>query len=188
MTTSQVSNRTATKMLTGPWWMFLVTGVLWLIVAWIVLRFQETSIVAVGVIIGVVFMMGAINEFLIASVVDGWKWLHIALGVLFTLGAIWGFVTPNDAFWTLASIIGLIFIMKGAFDIIEAIMTKDYNDIWWLGLVAGIIEVLLGFWASQQFYPARAALILLWVGLFALFRGIAEIVLAFRVKKLEEAA
>ena len=186
MTTVE-ADRTALRTMMGPWWMFLVTGILWLIVSWIVLRFEETSITTVGIIIGVVFMMGAINEFLIASVVDGWKWLHVLLGVLFTFGAIWGFVTPNEAFWTLASIIGLVFIMKGAFDIIEAVMTKDYNDVWWLGLIAGIIEVLLGFWASQQFYPARAALILLWVGLFALFRGIAEIVLAFRVKKLQDA-
>jgi uncharacterized membrane protein HdeD (DUF308 family) len=42
--------------------------------------------------------------------------------------------------------------------------------------------VLLGFWASQQYYPARAALILLWVGFFALFRGITEIVTAFQVR------
>ena len=44
------------------------------------------------------------------------------------------------------------------------------------------MELMLGFWASQQYYPARAALILIWVGFFALFRGITEIVMAFQVR------
>jgi uncharacterized membrane protein HdeD (DUF308 family) len=57
---------------------------------------------------------------------------------------------------------------------------------WWLGLVVGILEVLLAFWASQQFFPARAALILVWVGFMALFRGITEIVLAFEVRRLQK--
>jgi hypothetical protein len=43
-------------------------------------------------------------------------------------------------------------------------------------LLTGILELILGFWASQQFFPARPALILIWVGLMALFRGISEIV------------
>jgi hypothetical protein len=38
------------------------------------------------------------------------------------------------------------------------------------------------FWASQQFFPARAALLIVWVGFLALFRGIFEIVLAFEVR------
>ena len=58
-------------------------------------------------------------------------------------------------------------------------MTKEVNSAWWLGLVAGILELVLGFWASQQLFPARGALLLLWVGFFALFRGISEIVIAF---------
>ena len=45
-------------------------------------------------------------------------------------------------------------------------MTREINDLWWLGLVVGILEILLAFWASQQFFAPRAALILLWVGFF----------------------
>jgi uncharacterized membrane protein HdeD (DUF308 family) len=79
-------------------------------------------------------------------------------------------------------VLGLLLILKGSIDIIEAVVTKDYNPLWGLGLAAGIIELLLGFWASQQYYPARAALIIIWVGFAALFRGIGEIVLAFRLR------
>jgi uncharacterized membrane protein HdeD (DUF308 family) len=48
--------------------------------------------------------------------------------------------------------------------------------------VAGILELVLGFWASQQLFPARGLLLLLWVGFFALFRGISEIVTAFELR------
>ena len=53
--------------------------------------------------------------------------------------------------------------------------------------MAGILELVLGFWASQQLFPARGALLLLWVGFFALFRGISEIVVAFEVRSHQHA-
>lgn len=52
--------------------------------------------------------------------------------------------------------------------------------------MADILEILLGFWASQQMFPARAAL-LLWVGFFALFRGISEIAVAFELRSRQRA-
>jgi uncharacterized membrane protein HdeD (DUF308 family) len=49
-------------------------------------------------------------------------------------------------------------------------------------MLAGILEILLGFWASQQYRAVQGALLLIWVGFFALFRGISEIVTAFEVR------
>jgi uncharacterized membrane protein HdeD (DUF308 family) len=96
--------------------------------------------------------------------------------------------TPYSAFWALASILGFLLVLKGSLDIIASAMTKDVNELWGLGLLTGIFELILGFRASQQFFPARAALILIWVGLMALFRGISEIVLAFQVRRLHATA
>lgn len=53
------------------------------------------------------------------------------------------------------------------------------------GTVAGILEILLGFWASQQLVRDRAALLIIWAGSLALFRGITEIVLAFELKSAQ---
>ena len=55
-------------------------------------------------------------------------------------------------------------------------------EVWWLGLIVGLFELGLGFWASQQLDPARAQLILLWVGFAAFFRGISEIATAFSLR------
>jgi uncharacterized membrane protein HdeD (DUF308 family) len=35
--------------LAGPWWLFLVTGIAWLIISAVVLRFSIASVAAVGV-------------------------------------------------------------------------------------------------------------------------------------------
>ena len=181
-THARSSAQSALWRMAGPWWLFLVTGIAWLIIALMVLRFTTTSVTTVGVLMGVVFLLGAVNEFMISAVRHSWRWAHIFLGVLFAVGAIWAFVHPFSAFWALASVLGLLLIFKGTLDIVGAVMTRDVNNSWWLGLVVGILELVLGFWASQQLFPARGALLLLWVGFFALFRGISEIVIAFEVR------
>lgn len=179
----QRDERVAAQMVAGSWWVFLVTGIIWLLASLIVLRFDESSITTVGIILGVFFAVAAANEFVIAALVDGWKWVHVLLGAFFVLGALWAFFQPKEAFWALASVLGLLLLLKGSFDLIGAVMTKDVNPLWWLGMVVGILEILLAFWASQRYYPARAALILIWVGFMAMFRGITEIVLAFQLRR-----
>jgi uncharacterized membrane protein HdeD (DUF308 family) len=44
------------------WWVFLVSGILWLLIAWVILRGNQTSITAVGILLGVVFLLSGINE------------------------------------------------------------------------------------------------------------------------------
>ena len=168
--------------LAGPWWLLLLTGIAWLIVSVVVLRFRISSIATVGVLVGVVFLLAMFNEFLLASVRSSWRWAHVLVGVLFAIGAVWAFADPINAFWALASVLGLLLIFRGALDVISSLAAREFSGTWWLGLVAGILEILLGFWASQQMFPARAALLLLWVGFFALFRGISEIVIAFELR------
>ena len=171
--------------LAGPWWIFLLTGIAWLILAWIALRFAPASIPTVGVLLGVYFLVAAINEFFMASVMPGWRWLHILMGIIFAFGAGWSFAQPYNAFWALASILGLLLIFQGTFYIITSVSTREVNSTWWLSLVLGILEIFLGFWASQQYRPVQGALLLIWVGFFALFRGISEIVVAFELRRAQ---
>jgi len=174
--------RAAVGEVTDKWWLFLLTGVAWFVVALIVLRMNLSSITTVGILLGVVFLASGFEEFFVASVRSSWRWARVLMGIFFFAGAIWCFARPIDAFWSLASVLGFLLVFKGSLDIIEAASTQALNPIWWLGLVVGILEVGLGFWASQQYYPARALLLLLWVGFYAMFRGLSEIVLAFQLR------
>jgi uncharacterized membrane protein HdeD (DUF308 family) len=129
-----------------------------------------------------------VNEFMAMAMRDmGWKWLHGLLGVLFVVGGIWAFVHPIGAFYELASILGFLLIFKGTLDIVSSVIQKELSELWWLSLIVGILELFLGFWASQQYFAPRAALILVWVGFFAIFRGIGEIVLAFELRRANKA-
>ena len=44
------------------------------------------------------------------------------------MGAIWAFARPFNAFWYLASVLGLLLIFKGTLGIITAVMAKDVNS------------------------------------------------------------
>jgi uncharacterized membrane protein HdeD (DUF308 family) len=169
------------------WWVLLIGGIAWLGVAWIVLRMDITSIAAVGILIGFVFLYAAINEvFMAGAVSGGWKLLHYIVAVIFVLGAAWAFIRPINTFFGLASVLGLLLLIQGAFEITRAIVTRPENDLWWLSLISGILLILLAFWVSSSDrvfdLAGRAALILFWVGFMAIFRGFSTIAMAFAVR------
>jgi uncharacterized membrane protein HdeD (DUF308 family) len=168
------------------WWVFIVTGIIWFMVSIVVLRFTTTSVTTVGILIGVVFTIAAITEFMIVGATSGgWMVVHVIVGIVFVLGAIWGYTNPKDAFWALASMLGFVLVIYGTVELVEAVATRAFNPLWWLGLTAGILLVLLGFWASQQLVTVKAELLIFYVGLFALFRGIGHIVLAFQLHRAD---
>jgi uncharacterized membrane protein HdeD (DUF308 family) len=72
------------------------------------------------------------------------------------------------------------------FDIIMSISARHLTDVWWLQLIGGIIEVLLGFWAAGD-YGHSTVLLIAWVCAFALIRGVRDIVYAFQVRELQHA-
>jgi uncharacterized membrane protein HdeD (DUF308 family) len=170
------------------WWVLLVSGIAWLLIAWIVLRLDVTSVATVGVLIGAVFIVAAVNEVTVAGLVPGgWKVWHYVMAFIFFLGGLWGLITPIETFFALASVLGLILVFYGVFEIARAVSTRATNPYWWVGLITGVLLLLLAFWVSgsDRAYALaqRAYLILFWVGLFALFKGIMQIMLAFGVRR-----
>ena len=164
------------------WWVFVVTGIIWLMLSLVVLRFTETSVSTVGILIGVMFTVAAITEFMVVGVTSGgWKVVHVILAIIFVPGAIWGYTDPKDAFWALASVVGFILVIWGAIELTEAVATRAVNPLWWLGLTVGILLILLGFWTGQQLITVQAQLLIFYVGFAALFRGIGQIVFAFQL-------
>jgi uncharacterized membrane protein HdeD (DUF308 family) len=173
---------------TGMWWLLLITGIAWLLLSVIVLRFNIASIGSVGALLGVLFIVAGANELMVMALRNmGWRWLHGVLAVIFIVGGVWAFVHPINAFYELASILGFLLIFKGTMDVVGSVVQKEISELWWLGLIVGVLELLLGFWASQQLFAPRAVLILTWVGFFALFRGIGEIVMAFELRRVNKA-
>lgn len=177
--------RQAAQQVTGLWWTFLLAGLAWFVVSIVVLQLNLTSAGTVGVLLGAIFLVSALEEFLTASA-SSWGWARVLLGIFFFVGAIWSFADPLGTFVSIADVLGFLLIFKGTLDIVSSISSQPLNPVWWLGLIAGLLELGLGFWAAQQYFPARAALLLLWVGFYALFRGIYSIVLAFQLRSANQ--
>jgi len=166
------------------WWLFLLSGIAWLIFALLVFQWDFTTVYAISILFGVVAIVAGVNElFLISISTTGWKWVHAILGILFILAGIYALWNPYDTFATLAVLVGLFLLFRGIFDITVAFVTKDEFELWWLQLVLGLVEILLAFWVAGNF-RSSAILLVIYVGVIALMRGISEIFVAFKLKGL----
>jgi uncharacterized membrane protein HdeD (DUF308 family) len=169
------------------WWLFLITGTAWLLFSIIVFRFDYTTVSAISILFGIFMLAAAVMEFIALATTHGWRLiLHALLGVAFLVIAIVSFVHPGDTFRALAAVISFYFILKGTFDLIVALATREENEVWWLGLILGIVEILLGFWAAGDF-GNKVILLVVWVGVAALTRGISEILFAFTLRHMRGA-
>jgi uncharacterized membrane protein HdeD (DUF308 family) len=188
MSTFDLEEREALADAARSWWLFLLTGILWFLVAIMILRFDYTSVSAISILFGIVAIAAGVNEFFMLAATGGWwKILHGLLGLLFVGVGIVAFIHPGDTFAALAAVMSFFLIFKGFFDIVVAIATKDEIHVWWVQLIAGIVEVVIGFWAAGYF--GRSAILLVaWVGVIALMRGITEILFAFKLRSAGRAA
>ena len=171
---------------TNRWWIFLVSGIAWLVFALIVFQWNYTTVYAISILFGFIAIAAGVNEFvLITFATTGWKIVHGILGVLFVIAGIWALVHPHNAFATLAALMGFFLLFKGIFDVMVAVTSKAYFDLWWLQLTVGILEILLAFWVAGSFRN-KAILLVAYVGIVALSRGITELFLAFRLRGIRK--
>jgi uncharacterized membrane protein HdeD (DUF308 family) len=163
------------------WWLFLLTGIAWVVVSLVVLTVDPTSAAVIGYLVAFVLLAAGVNEFVTIGFVEGWKWLHAVLGVLFVVGGILALTAPFQTFGILALLIGWYLVFKGTFSVVFSILAREEIELWGLMLAAGIVELVIGVWALG--YPGRSAwLLILWVGIGALLRGVTEIVFAFQLR------
>ena len=135
MTTFDLEEREAIADFGRAWWLFLVTGILWLLVAIIVLRFDYTTVAAISILFGVVAIFAGVNEFFMLAASSGWwKVLHGLLGVIFVGVGIIAFIHPGDTFAALAAVMSFFLIFKGFFDIVVSIAGAAwegrFGDVW----------------------------------------------------------
>src|ERR1700742_2332332 len=166
------------------WWVELLVGVLWMVIAVVVLKFNHASVVTVGVLTGIMFLLFAAEEFALAALDRSARWLWAIFGVLLTVGGIISLVHPSATFAGFADILGFIFLLIGILWMFQAFTERVFNDLWWLGLISGILMVILAFWVSGQFFLDRAVTLLVFAGVWALMKGITDIIRAFQIREL----
>jgi uncharacterized membrane protein HdeD (DUF308 family) len=166
------------------WWVELLVGVLWVVIALVVLKFNHASVVTVGILTGIMFLLFAAEEFALAVVDRGARWLWALFGVLLTAAGIVSLIHPRNTFAGFADILGFVFLLIGILWTVQSFTERPVNDLWWLGLISGVLMVILAFWVSGEFFLARAATLLVFAGVWAMIKGITDIIRAFQIRQL----
>jgi uncharacterized membrane protein HdeD (DUF308 family) len=167
----------------GTWWLFLITGAIWLFFSVIVFRFDYRSVSAIAILFGLTMMGAAVNElFAIAGSTGGWRVAHVLLALAFVVIGIVAFVHPGNTFKALAAVMSFYFIVKGMLDIAVGFGYPEHR---WLRLITGGAELLLGLWAAA-YWGRSATLLIAWIGALALIRGVTEIAFAFSLRNYRE--
>ena len=121
--------REAAGVMSRMWWLSLVTGIAWFFIALVILQMNAASLATVGVIVGAMFLFAGLQQFVISTVVQGWKWLYILFGVLFVLAGVWALFNPGATTAALADSLGFLFLLVAIFWVIEAFATRNHNDL-----------------------------------------------------------
>jgi uncharacterized membrane protein HdeD (DUF308 family) len=168
------------------WWLWLVTGVAWIVASLVILQFNHASITTIGVIVGAMFILAGVQQFVHAATADSLRWLWAIFGLLFVVCGFVAFFNPANTFAGLADVLGFLFLTVGVWWTLEAFLTRAVNSLWWLGLISGILMILMAFWTSGQLFIQKSYTLLVFAGIWAMLHGIADIVRAFTVRSVRD--
>jgi uncharacterized membrane protein HdeD (DUF308 family) len=179
--------RSAFGQVSKLWWLWIVFGVFWIVVALVILQFDRASITTVGVLIGLMFLASGFQQIAISGLIEGAaRWISLFFGVLLLVAGVIALISPEDTFAGVADILGFLFLMVGFFWILQAFMEREGNELWWFGLVAGIAMIVLAFWTGGQFFIERSYMLLVFAGIWALFHGVGDLITAFQIRRLSD--
>jgi uncharacterized membrane protein HdeD (DUF308 family) len=118
---------------------------------------------------------------LTVSATNNW-WLLLLTGVGWLIVSIVIFRLDYSTVTAVGVLFGIIALGSAANDFSLSGMPG-----WWLLVITGLAELLIGFWAAGS-WNLSVVVLVAWVGATALMRGITEIVGAFQLRELNGAA
>jgi uncharacterized membrane protein HdeD (DUF308 family) len=164
------------------WWMFLAFGVLWVLFGMVVLSYRVGSLLALAVLAGVVFILSGVRELAAAREAREWRWLYVVSGILSIAAGVIAFVWPSITLYVLSILLSWFLIVMGIIHVVGA-LAGPKRDWWWMVLLLGIAEFLLGAWAAG--YPGRSLLVFVnLVGFYAIIHGFTDIFGAFALRSV----
>ena len=181
----EVDERATSEAYASKWWLFLVSGILWLLLGFIVLSLRPASISVTVILIAVAFWLGAVTQFALASVTSGgWRVLTIVGGIVALAAGIAAIVWPGPTLVVISIFVAWYLLIRGIFDVV---MSLSYMHVkgWWMGLISGVIGIALGAWAVGN--PDRSVLLFITIiGIWSIFKGAADLVAAFSYRSMKK--
>ncbi len=166
------------------WWLWVVAGILWIVVAMVILQLNASSVRTVGVIVGIMLFVAGLQYLLIAMVAEGWKWLWGVFGIVLTVSGLTAMLNPARAFANVADMLGFLFAFVGIIWVIEGLGVRGLNPYWWLTLLSGILMLIIGFWVGGQFFFDKAYMLLVFAGMWAVMKGLLDIIRGLQIRTL----
>ena len=183
---SDADSREIARVAASFWWLWLVTGVVWIGASFLVLQFDQASITTIGIIVGCMFTFAGVQQLIAAAVAPSLRWLWAIFGVVFLIAGVVCFINPEETFVGLADVLGFLLFTVGIWWTIRAFIERELSPIWWLGLIAGVMMMILAFWTSGQFFLEKAYTLLVFAGIWALMHGVTDIARAFAVRSARD--
>ncbi len=169
------------------WWLWLIGGILWLLLGFIVLSLRPASITACAILIAIAFWLGGITQLALGFVLEGgWRWLAIIGGALALLAGVVAIVWPEPTLVVISVFVAWYLLIRGLFDVVIALSHTHVRG-WWMPLIAGLVGIALGAWAIGN--PDRSVLLLVSIiGIWSIFKGVADLMASFEYRRSRQGA
>lgn len=165
-------------------WYSIITSVVTLILGIVLLFLPEATNKAVGIMVGVIFVLSGINAIYKYFHRDGAKLysLNIVFGIIFSLLGVVIILYPFSVMSFVTICLGLYLVVSGAMKVNYAFWLKKGNEESWLiTLVTGILLIIFGI--MVMFNPFVSLTLTKLVGIFLIIVAILDITDAVLFKK-----
>jgi len=161
------------------WWLPVVFGVLLILYSFVVLSFTIETVWAIAIGMGIGLILAGIAELMATTLQSSGRFWGYVLGGLDVVLGILALAWPQATFVVLVRLVAWILLIHGVVDFVRSMEQRHLGfKEWWLTMLAGLASIAVAFWAIR--YVGRSTVILvLWVGIALLMRGIDFIMTGF---------
>ena len=172
----------AAERVAGNWWKLALNGLL-LVVAGVLIFSIQWTVSSLATFLGVLFIAEGVFMALTTGFDDRVRRVNVITGLLSIVVGVAIIAWPGPGILAVAIFLGAWLIVVGTLTTSGAFATRHLISDWWMLLVTGILEVVLGVLALAQPGATLAAIIIVG-GIWAVVVGVMRIVFSFELKQL----
>lgn len=168
------------------WWLALLRGIVLTILAIYIFQHPLSALVGIAIYISISLLFTGISQIIVSlaskDTVEDWGW-GLAGGIVDIIFAIVLLSNPGISAASLPFAVGFWLIFSGAMIFVNSFRSKkEGSSSWGMEMFSGVLSVLAGYMISSDLFVGTFA-ITSWIGFGFLMAGIANIIMAFRLKK-----
>lgn len=166
------------------WWTVFVSGALSLTAGVLILSIDWT-LDDLAVFLGAYLMFRGFVQLFSAPLGGSAGAYFLLSGFLNLAAGLLVIAWPGPTLFITAVFLGVAIVVNGTMNVAGAISNRRWASYWWVVLVLGTIEILLGLWLLRR--PGLTlAVAITATGFWALFVGITQVVVSFEIRHVPE--